>query len=495
MSLALVLVLIYTLALAFIFLFSITQLQLTYNYWFKSKRLIDSSQEPIDDIDLPLVTIQLPVYNEKYVIERLIDAIIKLKYPIEKLQIQVLDDSTDETTGLIQQKINQYQQKGFQIELVRRPNREGFKAGALKYGLGLAKGKYIAIFDADFLPKANFLLDLIPYLESDPNLGLVQTRWGHLNEHYSIITRLQAFALDAHFVIEQVGRNVGNHFINFNGTAGVWRKETILDAGNWESDTLTEDLDLSYRAQIKGWKFRYFKHLVSPAELPVTMNELKAQQRRWTKGAAETARKHLLNVWRSDQKISTKLHATMHLLNSAIFVAFMLAAICSVPILFVKSRLDNHLFLFQISSLFLVSIFSLTLFYASSFFALKKGTLKNLLQFCITFPMLLSLSMGLSLHNALAVLEGYAGKKTPFIRTPKYNIGLDKGNKKWIENSYRTQKIPSLTWLEGVLALYFGFGLFWGVFHQDFSLLLLHCLITFGFASIFLLSIKHAKLR
>lgn len=487
--------LIYTLALGFIFFFSLIQLNLTYNFLFRRKKFEQTIISPLnlEESVLPKVTIQLPVYNEKYVIERLIDAVMAIDYPKDKLQVQVLDDSTDETTQLIQNKVLEYSAKGFQLELVRRPVREGYKAGALKYGLGLAEGKYIAIFDADFLPKISFLKDMIPYLEADEKLGVVQSRWGHLNENYSLITRLQAFALDAHFVIEQIGRNVGKHFINFNGTGGIWRKTCIYDAGNWEADTLTEDLDLSYRAQMKGWKFLYFKDLVSPAELPVTMNELKAQQRRWTKGAAETAKKHLVNLWKSEAQFSTKIHGSMHLLNSAIFVAFMLASISSVPVLLFKSHLANDLFLFKITSLFLLSMVSLTLFYGVSYFDLKKVSFKTSFQFIITFPLLLSLSMGLSLHNALAVVEGYLGVKTPFIRTPKYNITGDKASSQWIDNSYRMRKITWLTGLEGILTLYFLFGLVWGILHHDYDLLLLHSLITFGFGAIFFLSVKHAR--
>ncbi len=248
---------IYAGALFFIFLFSLGQLHLTWHYW-RSKK----SKTPVPVLNIfPQVTIQLPVFNEKYVVERLIDSISKLDYPKDKMEIQVLDDSTDETIDLIVKKVEEFSALGFDIKQIRRKDREGFKAGALKYGMGLAKGEFLAVFDADFLPKKDFLKKTIAYFE-DANIGVVQSRWGHVNQDYSILTRLQAFGLDAHFTIEQTGRSHAGSFINFNGTAGVWRKSCIADAGGWSADTLTEDLDLSYRAQLKGWKFKFLTNYV-----------------------------------------------------------------------------------------------------------------------------------------------------------------------------------------------------------------------------------------
>lgn len=487
--------LIYTLALGFIFFFSLIQLNLVFNFWTKREKLERETIPPkeLKDGELPFVTIQLPLFNEKYVVERLIDCMVKLDYPKDKFEIQVLDDSTDETTEIVQRKEIEYQAKGVNIQLIRRPERTGYKAGALKYGLELAKGKYIAIFDADFLPNTDFLRKMIPYLESDDKLGVVQSRWGHLNEDYSMLTKLQSFALDAHFTIEQIGRNSANHFINFNGTGGVWRKTCIYDAGNWEADTLTEDLDLSYRAQMKGWKFRYFKEVESPAELPATMNALKAQQHRWTKGAAETAVKHLRNLWKSDAKLSTKIHGSMHLLNSAIFLAMIVSGLVSVPVVFVKQQVGDFEILFAFASLFFLSLFSLVIFYGTSYFSIHKFSGRNLFRFLIAFPLFLAVSMGLSLRNALAVFEGYIGKKTPFVRTPKFDITTEQNNSKWKQNIYRHRKVNALTWVEGLLALYFGFGLWLGFYYQDYGLTAFHSMITFGYVSVFLYSFKHAN--
>ena len=278
---------IYAASLLLIFLYSLAQLNLLFNYLKAKKNPSDSEKFNLNNpSEIPFVTIQLPVYNEKYVMRRLLDNIVEMDYPSEKLQIQVLDDSTDESYGETEIHIKKLQQKGINIQHISRKNRIGFKAGALKEGLKTATGEFIAIFDADFLPKKDWLRKTVPYFK-DEELGLIQTRWSHLNRDYSLLTKILAFALDFHFVMEQTGRNFGKHFINFNGTAGIWRKTCILDAGNWSGDTLTEDLDLSYRAQLKNWKFKYLVDVETPAELPVVMSAARTQQFRWNKGAAE----------------------------------------------------------------------------------------------------------------------------------------------------------------------------------------------------------------
>ncbi|EDO26837.1 predicted protein, partial [Nematostella vectensis] len=258
--------------------------------------------------EIPFITIQLPVYNELYVMERLLNNIVNIEYPKDKLEIQVLDDSTDESVISTAKQIERLQKTGIDIKHIQRENRIGFKAGALKEGLEKAKGEFIAIFDADFLPEKDWLLKTVPYFKN-PEIGVVQTRWGHINRNYSTLTKIQAFALDAHFTLEQVGRNSQGHFINFNGTAGIWRKECIYDAGNWEGDTLTEDLDLSYRAQLKKWKFKYLENVVTPAELPVIISAARSQQFRWNKGGAENFQKMLKKIITSNTiSFKTKIH-------------------------------------------------------------------------------------------------------------------------------------------------------------------------------------------
>jgi len=291
MILETVIIVIYTISLIIIFAYSLSQLNLLFNYLRAQRKKDDAVLFNFKDpAQIPFVTIQLPVYNELYVMERLLDNIALLDYPADKLEIQVLDDSTDESFETTRNHIKRLSDKGLDIKHVTRTDRSGFKAGALKEGLKVAKGEFIAIFDADFLPEPNWLQRTVPYFK-DRNIGVVQTRWGHINRDYSLLTKVQAFALDAHFTLEQVGRNSKGHFINFNGTAGLWRKQCIEDAGNWEGDTLTEDLDLSYRAQLKNWKFKYLEDVETPAELPVVISAARSQQFRWNKGGAENFQK------------------------------------------------------------------------------------------------------------------------------------------------------------------------------------------------------------
>ena len=301
------------------------------------------------------MTIQLPIYNEAYVVERLLENIAFMEYPKDRLEIQVLDDSTDASVEKTASLIKGLQDKGLDIVHVRRTNREGYKAGALKEGLAIAKGSLIAIFDADFLPQKDWLLQTVPHFGSE-DIGVVQTRWGHINRDYSILTRIQAFALDAHFTLEQVGRNAQGHFINFNGTAGIWRKECILDAGNWEGDTLTEDLDLSYRAQLKNWRFKYLEEVETPAELPVVISAARSQQFRWNKGGAENFRKSVGKVLRAPHLSGkTKFHGVMHLLNSSMFLCVFLVGVLSMPMMYIKSVFVELAWVFQLTSFFIVS--------------------------------------------------------------------------------------------------------------------------------------------
>lgn len=491
--------LIYTLCLLFIFFYSMIQAHLVYLYVrFKNKIFAESLLEGKNKIlkenpaqNLPFVTIQLPIYNELYVVERLMDQMAELDYPKDKFEIQMLDDSTDETVEIIANKTKDIKAKGIDIQHIRREDRKGFKAGALAYGLGIAKGEFIAIFDADFLPNIDFLQKTIPHFLEDEKIGLVQTRWEHLNENYSTLTKLQAFGLDAHFSVEQQGRNAGNHFMNFNGTAGVWRKTCITDAGGWQSDTLTEDLDLSYRAQLKNWKFKYLEAVGTPAELPVAMNALKTQQYRWTKGAAECTRKNLGKVLKAKGlEKATKFHATFHLMNSFIFICVIVSAVLSVPLLFIKSYNPELSILFNIASLFLLSFVSLSVFYWVSMSNREDRSLMGFLKF---FPMFLSVSMGLSLHNGIAVLEGYLGRKTPFVRTPKFNITSSKKKEKWSNNKYLRSNLSIITVLEALLTIYFLGGIVTAFLLKDFGLLPFHIMLTIGFGYVCYYSVFHSS--
>ena len=330
---------IYTISLLIIFAYSLSQLNLLFNYLRAQRKKDDAPKFDLSDPEqTPYITIQLPVYNELYVMERLLDNIALLEYPKEKLEIQVLDDSTDESLQSTKEHIERLQKTGLDIKHVTREDRSGFKAGALKEGLVNAKGEFIAIFDADFLPEPNWLQRTVPYF-LDRNIGVVQTRWGHINRNYSLLTKVQAFALDAHFTLEQVGRNSKGHFINFNGTAGLWRKQCILDAGNWEGDTLTEDLDLSYRAQLKNWKFKYLEDVETPAELPVVISAARSQQFRWNKGGAENFQKMASKVVKSkSMSTKTKFHGILHLLNSTMFLNVLIVGLLSIPMLYIKNE-------------------------------------------------------------------------------------------------------------------------------------------------------------
>lgn len=485
---ALVLVIIYGFFLSFIFFYSLVQLSLAITYQ-KEKKKKASTTPSISNENLPKVTVQLPVFNELYVIERLIDSVVEIEYPSEKFEIQVLDDSTDESFDIAAKIINEYRAKGVNIKHIKRPDRIGYKAGALAYGLEIAEGDFLAIFDADFVPEKDFLLKTIPHFFKRDKIGVVQTRWEHLNEDYSLLTKLQAFGLDAHFRVEQVGRNKKGHFINFNGTAGVWSKKCIVDAGGWQSDTITEDLDLSYRAQLKGWDFVYLEEIGSPAELPAEMNALKSQQFRWTKGAAECTVKNLPKVLRKrGLGIGTKIHAIFHLMNSFIFICVFSTAVLSVPILLIKSSMPEYRLVFNIASVFLLSLLILTFFYWVS---RPKNEKDRFVNFLTNFPLFLSMSMGMSLHNAIAVMEGYIGRKTPFIRTPKFALQTTEGT--WADKRYRALKVSPLTIIEGILALYFLFGLGLAFYLNDFGLFPFHLMLCFGFSYVFYYSIKHTR--
>lgn len=493
MILETIVIIIYTIALVLIFLYALAQLNLLFNY-LGARKKTQAHCEQFDfshPEEIPFVTIQLPVYNELYVMERLLDNIAKLEYPKDKLEIQVLDDSTDASFEMTAAQIKRIQASGIDIRHVTRKDREGFKAGALKEGLKTAKGEFIAIFDADFLPKPNWLKQTIPYFK-DPTIGVVQTRWGHLNRNYSILTRVQAFALDAHFTLEQVGRNTKGHFINFNGTAGVWRRECILDAGNWEGDTLTEDLDLSYRAQLKNWKFKYLEEVETPAELPIVISAARSQQFRWNKGGAENFRKMAFRVLKSKSvPFKTKVHSILHLLNSTMFLNILIVAVLSIPMLYIKNEYEHLKIYFYAMSFFVISTLIFFICYWFMFKKMYGGGFKSLLKYTGMFFTFFSIAMGFSLHNSLAVLEGHLGKKSDFIRTPKFNISTIKDG--WKDNIYLKKNISPNVILEGLLMLYFAFGMYSafvvGDQGGDFGLFPFHLMLFIGFGFVFYKSI------
>ncbi|HEV8537695.1 MAG TPA: cellulose synthase family protein [Bacteroidota bacterium] len=472
----------YFFSLTILFLFGSSGFVMIY-YYMKHR---NTKQEPAEELSVfPLVTIQLPLYNEYYVIERLIDAVCRMDYPKERLEIQVLDDSTDESVEVAACRVALYRQQGFDIKHVRRNSRAGYKAGALKEGLVTAEGEFIAVFDADFVPNPDFLRKTLPYFFQNEHTGLVQTRWSHLNGDYSVLTRIQAMALDGHFVIEQNVRNKAGFFINFNGTGGIWRKSCILDAGNWESDTLTEDLDLSYRAQLRGWKFKFLNDVTSPAELPSEINALKSQQFRWTKGAIETARKILPRVWRSELPFEKKVHATFHLTNNIVFPFILVAGILNVPLIFIKHQGGYEMY-FTIMAVFVFAFLGSFLFYMYS----QKDVYQDWQKRMLLFPLFMAGSMGFAVNNTRAVFEGLIRKKSAFVRTPKYSV-IGK-NDKWIDKKYALMKFDFTVVIELLLALYCLFGVAASIYYLELAAVPFQMLFSMGFGLVAWLSVRHA---
>ncbi len=416
-----------------------------------------------------MVTVQLPIFNEKLVAERLIDAIAALDYPKERFEIQVLDDSTDETSAIVAQKVTDYHGAGFLITHLHRTERLGYKAGALAAGLSRAKGHLLAVFDADFVPQKDFLRQIIPWF-SQPEVGMVQARWGHLNRDYSILTRIQAILLDGHFRIEHQGRHSASTFFNFNGTAGVWRRQAIDDAGGWSQDTLTEDLDLSYRAQLAGWDFVYCDDVEVPAELPIEIKAFKSQQHRWTKGSVQTSRKLLRKVLRSPLPWRVKWEAGVHLTaNFCYLLMFLLATLIFPAMVLRRGALDWELLPLDLL-LFGAGTFSLFAFYHRAEREVGRPWWRTLLD----LPLLMATGIGLSVQGTGAVLSGLITKGGIFHRTPKYRA---EGNTFSSNSGYRVPWQISF-WIEGLFALYFlgasALAVYWGMwFCLPFLLLFL----------------------
>jgi cellulose synthase/poly-beta-1,6-N-acetylglucosamine synthase-like glycosyltransferase len=492
MVFALLIIVVYSICMLAIALYCLHQLHLAIRY-IKDKKLEKTNPDTTiyDGTFVPYVTVQLPAFNEMYVMERLIDCICKLDYPQDKLQIQVLDDSIDESIEISRKKVEEYQAKGLDISLVRRPDRKGYKAGALQYGMehGL-KGEFIAIFDADFLPHPDFLKRTIPYFQ-DKEICAVQTRWEHLNKEYSLLTRTLAFMLDTHFSVEQRGRNSSGFFINFNGTAGVWRKAAIDSVGGWHSDTLAEDLDLSYRVQLNGWKLKYLENVDAPAELPAEISAVKSQQFRWQKGGAEAARKLLGKLWKSDYPLINKIHGSFHLLGSSQFVPVLLTGLLSVPLLYFKSKYPILEWFFNFAVIGILGFIAVLVVYFVSQHRQYKTFSEKASNLTVMFPVFMALSMGLSLHNAEAVIEGWLGKKSAFIRTPKFAI--TNAGQSFEANKYFIPKLSILNFMELFMALFFLMAMGMGVYLNDYGLFPFHAMFFMGYFTVFVYTLKHNK--
>jgi cellulose synthase/poly-beta-1,6-N-acetylglucosamine synthase-like glycosyltransferase len=481
-----------------IYLFALAAL-LTYgmNCWFlmliyrmnspkaarKHQRIKETFYRNIPPKDWPHVTIQLPIYNECYVVERLIESVCNIDWPGHLLEVQVLDDSTDDTVKIARAMVAKMKAAGVDIVDIHRSDRSGFKAGALREGLRIAKGSLVAVFDADFIPGPDFLKESIPYFQ-DPRIGMLQTRWGHINSDYSLLTRAQSIGIDGHFGVEQASRAWGGLFMNFNGTGGVWRKKTIQEAGGWQADTLTEDLDLSYRAQLKGWKLMFASQVVCPAEIPVTINAFKSQQHRWAKGSIQTARKNLGKLLKSDVSWLVKIQAFLHLTHYMVHPMMLLVVLTSIPMLYTQWFFDNLAYPAMIFTVLCLATFgpsSLYLFSQRILYRDWKTRIKYL-------PFLMCLGTGIAVNNTKAVLEALFDIESGFIRTPKY--GIQQKGEKWKNKRYAIP-LNAVSILEFFLGLYSLTGLLMFLFFSKYLVSPFLLIYTSGFFYVFFLSVKH----
>ena len=444
-------------------------------------------KHPPAPTEWPWVTVQLPLYNERYVASRLIDAVAALDYPRDRLEIQVLDDSTDETRDLVAAKVAEKRLEGLDIVHLHRADRAGFKAGALAAGLQLARGRLLAIFDADFVPRPDFLRLTVPHF-ADPKIGMVQGSWSHINRGYSLLTRVEAILLDGHFQVEHTARHRTGCYFNFNGTAGIWRREAIVDGGGWQHDTLTEDLDLSYRAQLAGWRFLYLPEVDVPSELPVDVQGFKSQQYRWAKGSVQTGRKLLGRILRAPLPLRAKVEAFVHLTNNASYVLMVGIALLIFPAMVLRRGSPISVLLLIDLPLFLFATFSVVTFYLVSQAARKvdtpaDGGWRREVRY---LPALLGMGIGLSLNNARAVISGLFHRGGTFHRTPKYQI--ERAGQEWRHKAYRADR-SRLGWLEGAFALYFLGCTFWALRAGMWMSVPFLYLFLQGFSYMFLLSV------
>jgi len=430
---------------------------------------------------LPVVTIQLPLYNEMYVADRLIEAVCRIEYPREKLEIQVLDDSTDETRGIAELAVRRFATEGVDIKYLHRTDRRGYKAGALEAGLQTARGEFIAIFDADFIPSSDFLTRLMPHF-SDAKVAMVQARWGHINQDYSLLTKIQSILLDGHFVLEHGGRHRSGRFFNFNGTAGIWRRVAIDDGGGWQHDTLTEDLDLSYRTQLRGWRFVFVSDVIAPAEVPVEMNAFKSQQFRWAKGSIQTCRKLLPRILRADLPLGVKAEAFFHLTANFNYPFMCVLSVLMFPAMVIRYNMGWYEMLLIDVPLFFAATFSVCNFYMVCQREIHTDWRTRIKY----LPFLMSIGIGLSINNTRAVIEAIFNKQSEFTRTPKYHIERD--SDEWVGKKYR-QSVAVQPLIELALGLYFTSTVFYAIANQIYGTVPFLVLFQIGFLYTGLLSI------
>ena len=456
--------------------------------YFKHRKNV-TDEAPLSFEHLPPITIQLPIYNERYVVERLIEEVVKVEYPKELLQIQVLDDSVDDTAPFAEALVEQYRALGYPIEYHHRADRHGFKAGALQEGLQTATGEFVAIFDADFCPPPDFLYRTVHHF-ADPKVGVVQTRWSYLNRDYNFLTEVEAMLLDGHFILEHGARSRAGYFFNFNGTAGMLRKSMITDAGGWQHDTLTEDTDLSYRAQLRGWKFIYDPKIECPSELPVEMNAFKAQQARWAKGLIQVAKKLLPTIWRSDQPLKIKLEATFHLTANIAYPLMVLFALILLPAMIVRFYQGWFQMLYLDLPLFLASTCSVSTFYMVSQRDLYPREWRQRIKY---IPFLMATGIGLSLGNAKVVIEALCGVKSEFVRTPKYRI--EEREEGWEHKKYVRRRAGWTPAMELAFAAYFLWNIAYSFTIQNYLTTPFLMLFFMGYSYMGTMSLLQTPLR
>jgi cellulose synthase/poly-beta-1,6-N-acetylglucosamine synthase-like glycosyltransferase len=445
--------------------------------------------EPPPPLEWPKVTIQLPLYNEKYVVERLLDAVAQVDYAHDRLEIQVLDDSTDDTTEAARVAIAKLANEGVPIPLLHRERRTGYKAGALAAGLEQATGEFLAVFDADFLPPRDFLRRTIPHFV-DEGVGMVQARWTFLNRNYSLLTRVQAILLDAHFVLEHGARSRAGLFFNFNGTAGIWRRRAIEEAGGWEHDTLTEDTDLSYRAQLRGWRFVYRPDVECPSELPVDINAFKAQQARWTKGLLQTARKMLPRIVRAPLPLRVKAEAFFHLTATISYPLMVVLSALLLPAMIVRFHQGWNQVLWLDLPLFLGATVSVASYFL---YAQRELSPRGWWRQVFLLPVLMAVGIGLALRNTRAALEALAGEESPFVRTPKYRI--ETARRAWYRLGYRAPEGAGLAWLELGLGVYFLWATAFALSRENYYTVPFLTLFLWGYTYTGLLSLAQPYLE
>lgn len=468
---------IYIVMMFWMFVNGLAQLHL----WYLSKKVRTKKTKGLEG-PLPFVSIQVPVYNEKYVVEGLLDCLAELQYSRDKMEILILDDSTDETVYLVDRKVEVLQARGLQVKVIRRTNRRGYKAGALQEGHTQCRGELIAVFDADFRPSPTFLKDMLPSFQ-DTAVGLVQARWGHLNQEQNFLTRIQSYLLDTYFTIEQAGRYNGGYYTNFCGTAGIWRKACIEEAGGWDGSVLSEDLDLSYRAQLKGWKIVYENEIVVPAELPCTLDAFKVQQARWTKGIMQVCRKNGKKVAAANEPLNKKMHAFFHLTSSFIFPCLFISSILTLPLLLFRQYDATFVLLTNLAAVGSLNL----LFFTIVFYQGRKiGKDK---QFWKYYPVFLAVYMALSVQNTLSVVQGLWGRSSAFIRTPKF------ASNKASSTTYFLNRQNSTLIAELLFFLYFVAGIAVSIYLQDYFYLVLFLMMLSGLGILLYQSMNLHRLR